>query len=146
MSDAEVGAVPDDRSETRATAGWRVQATIFAGIAVFMAVIGSIYWFMSYEAAGTTFLALASGMSLMTAVFLGWPRRGDPDEVERPEPGHDPHDGVWFPEASIWPFAVAAGMVLVGNGLLLGRWMLIPAAVFLLWSLVGMVRQGRRRA
>lgn len=134
-----------ERHETRAAAGWRVQALIFGGIAVFMAVIGAVYWFMSYEAAGTTFLALASGMALLTAVYLGWPRRAPVDEVEPPEPGHDPHDGVWFPEASIWPFAVGAGMVLVGNGLLLGRWLLVPASAFLLWSLVGMIRQGRRR-
>ena len=36
-------------------------------------------------------------------------------------------------------------VALVGNGLLLGRWMLIPAGVFLAWALSGMIRQGRRR-
>lgn len=133
-------------------AGWRLQARIFGGIAVFMALIATVYWFVSYEPAGTTFLALAAGMALMTAVYVGWPRKGhDPgpgghgEAHEEHEPGHDPHDGVWFPEASIWPFAIGAGMVAVGNGLLLGRWFLVPSAVFLVWALAGMIRQGRHR-
>lgn len=130
------------------TAGWRLQAKIFGGIAVFIAVIGAIYWFVSYEHAGSTFLALTAAMALMTAVYVGWPRKAhDSDDAahEEHEPGHDPHDGVWFPEASIWPFAIGAGMVAVGNGLLLGRWFLIPSAVFLVWAIAGMIRQGRHR-
>lgn len=129
-------------------AGWSAQALMFGGIGVFMAVIGTIYWFMSYEWAGTTFLALSAAMSFLAAAYLGWPRRRRSvgDGAGHLEPGHDPHDGVWFPEASIWPFAVGMGMVLVGNGLLLGRWLLVPAGVFLLWALTGLVRQGRHRA
>ena len=146
--DAGRGAGPDalgDHSD------WGTQARMFCGIGVFMAVIGTIYWFMSYEWAGTVLLGLTAAMAFGSGVFLGWPRGGHGGAAAAPggpppEPGHDPHDGVWVPEASIWPFAIGAGMVLVGNGLLLGRWLLIPAAVFLAWSLAGMVRQGRRRA
>lgn len=128
-------------------AGWGTQARMFGGIGVFIAVIGTVYWFMSYETAGTTFLALTSAMAFIAAGYVGWPRGARPIGEHGPaEPGHDPHDGVWFPEASIWPFAVGAGMVLVANGLLLGRWLLIPAGVFLLWALAGMIRQGRHRA
>lgn len=129
------------------TAGWRTQSRIFGGIAVFIALIGAIYWFVSYEHAGSTFLALTAAMALLTAAYVGWPRKARPVDEHHVdlEPGHDPHDGVWFPEASIWPFAIGAGMVAVGNGLLLGRWFLIPSAVFLVWALAGMIRQGRHR-
>ncbi len=124
----------------------RLQARIFGGIAVFMIVIGAIYWFMSYEAAGTTFLLVSAGMTGLPALYLGWPRKGGEETPpEDPEPGHDPHDGVWFPDASIWPLAIGGSMVLVANGFLLGRWLLIPALVLLVWSLAGMVRQGRHR-
>ncbi len=127
--------------------GWGTQAVIFCAIGGFMALIGVIYWFMSYEWTGSVLLWLTATMAIGSGLFLGWPRGGDGGRPAGPppEPGHDPHDGVWFPEASIWPFAIGAGMVLVGNGLLLGRWLLIPSAVFLAWSLAGMVRQGRRR-
>ncbi|MGI8939855.1 MAG: aa3-type cytochrome oxidase subunit IV [Iamia sp.] len=125
---------------------WALQARIFGGIAVFMLVIATIYWFMSYEPAGTTFLVVAAGMTGVPALYLAWPRgpKGEPMPPHI-EPGHDPHDGVWFPEASIWPFAIGGAMVLVANGFLLGRWMLIPSAVLLVWAIVGMIRQGRHR-
>lgn len=128
-------------------AGWGTQARMFGGIGVFVAVIGAVYWSMSHEPAGTTFLGLTSAMSFLAAGYIGWPRGRRPaGEHEPAEPGHDPHDGVWFPEASIWPLAIGVGVVLVANGLLLGRWLLIPAGVFLLWALAGMIRQGRHRS
>lgn len=147
---AEEEAQRDDagRGPEAAHAGWGTQARMFGGIALFMALIGTVYWFMSYEWVGTVLLALTSGMAFLTAAYVGWPRPGDdgdPDGGQQLEPGHDPHDGVWFPEASVWPFAIGAGMVLVANGLLLGRWLLIPSAVFLVWAVAGMVLQGRRR-
>jgi len=147
---AEEEAERDDAGRAAGHAGWGVQARMFGGIASFIAFIGAIYWFVSYENAGTTLLALTAVMAAMTAAYVGWPRRDhhphvDDDGGQQAEPGHDPHDGVWFPEASIWPVAIGAGMVLVGNGLLLGRWLLIPAAVFLTWALAGMIRQGRHR-
>jgi hypothetical protein len=125
---------------------WGVQARIFGGIAVFMVVIAVVYWFMSYEAAGTTFLAVAACMTGLPALYLAWPRnRSGKPLPPHGEPGHDPHDGVWFPEASIWPLAIGGSMALFANGLLLGRWLWIPAIVLLAWSIAGMIRQGRHR-
>lgn len=138
------------RSDAAAHAGWSLQAKLFGGVGVFIVVIGVLYWFVSYEHAGSTLLALAAVLALMTAAYVAWPRKGhDTDGGEdgghELEPGHDPHDGVWFPQASIWPFAIGAGMALIANGLLLGRWLVIPASVFLAWSIAGLIRQGRHR-
>lgn len=149
------------RGSDAAHAGWRTQARLFGAVSAFVALIGTVYWFVSYETAGTTFLALTAVLALMTAAYVGWPRTapagdgggvgdhpsdgGGADGGHALEPGHDPHDGVWFPQASIWPLAIGAGMVLVGNGLLIGVWLLLPAAIFLAWAVAGMVRQGRHR-
>lgn len=152
----------DDAGRRDTSIGWEVQARIFAVLALFVLAMSLGYGLLSQEWAGTTLLALTSVMAFLTAAYIGWMPRGQRRLVatardgsepggegaavgDLPEPGHDPHDGVWFPTASIWPFAVAIGMTLVGNGLLLGRWMLLPASVFLGWALVGMIRQGRRR-
>jgi hypothetical protein len=130
-------------------AGWSLQGRLFGAVGGFIVLIALLYWFVSYEHAGSTLLALAAVLALMTAAYVAWPRKGhaSDDHVagHEPAPGHDPHDGVWFPEASIWPFAIGAGMALIANGLLLGRWLVIPAAVFLAWSVAGMIRQGRHR-
>lgn len=141
--DAGRGSVEGDDPDA-----WRLQSKIFGGIAVFMVVIATVYWFMSYEAAGTTFLLVAAGMTGLPAIYLGWPRsrgKGPARPHVHQQPGLDPHDGVWFPDASIWPLAIGVSMALVGNGFLLGRWLLAPALVLLVWSIGGMIRQGRHR-
>lgn len=150
---AEEEAQRDDagRSEEAAHAGWGTQSRLFGAVGVFIGLITVLYWFVSYEHAGSTMLLLAGTLATMIAAYVAWPRKGTSGGGglegghEHHEPGHDPHDGVWFPQASIWPFAIGAGMVLVANGLLLGRWLVIPAGVFLAWSLAGLVRQGRHR-
>lgn len=149
---AEEEAERDDagRSAEAARSGRATQARLFGGVGVFILLIALLYWFVSYEHAGSTLLALAAVLALTTAAYVAWPRpggggHGGDDGGHAREPGHDPHDGVWFPEASIWPFAIGAGMALIANGLLLGRWLVIPAAVFLAWALAGMIRQGRHR-
>lgn len=128
---------------------WRLQGKIFGGVSVFMVVIATVYWFMSYEAAGTTFLVVSAAMTGLPALYLAWPRNRGGTVPARPEgheePGHDPHDGVWFPDASIWPLAIGVSMALIGNGFLLGRWLFAPALVLLAWSIGGMIRQGRHR-
>ncbi|HYI60252.1 MAG TPA: cytochrome c oxidase subunit 4 [Acidimicrobiales bacterium] len=141
------------RSEGAAHAGWATQARLFGTVGAFIVAIAVLYWFVSYEHAGATLLALAAVVALMTAAYVAWPRGGhaaegggeDGGRRDAHQPGHDPHDGVWFPEASIWPFAVGAAMALVVNGLLLGRWLVIPAGVFLAWAVAGLIRQGRHR-
>lgn len=146
---AEEEAQRDDagRSPEAARSGLVTQARLFGAVGVFVLAIAALYWFVSYEQAGSTMLLLAGVLSLMVAAYVVWPRRsttGDHGGAGA-EPGHDPHDGVWFPEASIWPFAIGAGMALIANGLLLGRWLVVPAAVFLAWALAGLIRQGRHR-
>ena len=150
VAEEEVERDDAGRSEAAARSGWHTQARLFGGVGVFIVGIALLYWFVSYEPAGSTMLALAAVLALTTAAYVAWPRRaadghGGDDGGHELEPGHDPHDGVWFPQASIWPFAIAAGMALIANGLLLGRWLVIPAVVFLAWALAGMIRQGRHR-
>ena len=54
--------------------GFDIQARMFAGIGAFMFLLAIVYWFVSYEAAGTTMLALAGGLTMLTAVYLGLQR------------------------------------------------------------------------
>jgi hypothetical protein len=118
----------------------RVQARIFLGIAVFMAVIGVVYWFASYEPAGTTMLGLSSALAAVCGVYL---RR----QRERPDgpPDHRAEEH-YLPHSSVWPFGIGVGVLLAVNGLIVGVGYVIPGLVVLTIAVVGLISQSRRRA
>jgi hypothetical protein len=116
-----------------------VQWRIFAGIAVFMAVIGSLYWFTAYEEAGTSMLALSSGLALLVGVYL-WRQ-----DRAAPAPAH--HEAEeYLPAASIWPFGIGISAFLTFNGLILGLGYAVPGIILMVMSLAGFIRQSRARA
>lgn len=117
----------------------RVQWRIFLGMAAFVAVLGAIYWFVSYEDAGTTLLALAAGLALFFGAYLFVQDR------KRPPPTGDA-GGHYLPEASVWPFGIGLGLFLAANGLILGPAWTLPGAVVVATSVAGFVAQTRHRA
>ncbi len=119
----------------------KVQWRIFLGLAAFIAVIGAIYWFVSYEDAGTTLLALAAGLALTCGGYLFLQDRR---ESRTTPPEHEPP--YYLPHESVWPFGIGLGVFLAFNGLILGPAWALPGAVIIATSLGGFVAQSRRRA
>jgi hypothetical protein len=117
-----------------------VQWRIFIGIAVFMAVIGALYWFTSYEAAGSAMLGLSCGLALLVGAYL-W--RQDHHGAAAPSHGQAEE---YLPAASIWPFGIGLSAFLTFNGLILGLGYAVPGIVLLTMSLAGFIRQSRARA
>lgn len=112
----------------------------FLRTALFASGIAVIYWFVSYETAGTVML-LAIGL---TAAFLMWVlarhsgdgRRGplgllhDAVTFEEPEDASGPlaiEEGP-MPAMSYPPLAVAVGSGAVVGGLVFGAWLWLPGA------------------
>lgn len=140
-SRAEAGpdvAEVDDRADGKVP--WRV----FGGIGVFVAIMGTIYWFTSYERAGTAMLLVAAILGLWAGAFLWRAAR----RVEVPPPGATgPEPGTtYLPEVSPWPVGIGLGLTLVLNGLLIGTWFLVPGVMVLAVSVLGWARQSRHRA
>jgi len=140
----------DDLGREDDSPGFDVQARIFAGLGAFLSAVSIFYGFLTYEWAGTTMLALTSGLMFTIGAYVGWQKPGGGTSVDDAEPvpagpGSEAAE-PWFPAASVWPFAVGLALVLVGNGLLLGTWLLLPAAALLVFALGGFVVQARRRA
>lgn len=120
-----------------------VQWRMFLGIAAFMAVIAIVYWFASYEEAGTTMLALAAGLAGLCGGWLLLQERKVGAQEVGDAAGEAEH---YLPAASAWPFAVGTGAALALNGLILGWPYAVPGALVLAVALAGFVSEARRRA
>jgi hypothetical protein len=105
----------------------KVEWRLFTGAAVFAGVVGGLYWFVSYEHAGTVMLVFSGAALLMVAAYLtvvggrGGERpedRPDGDPAEAAGAGGDA--GQYYPSSSVWPFLTAAGAVVLGFGLVFG--------------------------
>ena len=117
---------------------WRVFAVVGSGVGV----IAAIYWFTSYEEAGTAMLALAAALALWCAVYLwrqGRATPAPPHQIGETEAQYLPHD-------SVWPFAIGCGAFFLLNGLLVGGWFFLPGVAVLVVGLGGFVRQSRERS
>ena len=124
VTDGLLRTLPPD--EVQAVFCHEETARIFAAIALWMTLIAIVYGLLTYEWAGTTMLAVAGLLAFTIAAYVGWkgPSGGTP--VADEEPDHDEEE-PWFPVASGWPITLALGLVLFGNGLLLGQWLVAPA-------------------
>jgi hypothetical protein len=124
----------------------RAEAYTFLAVSAGMAVLGVIYWFTSYEPTGTTLLGIAAVFGLLPGLYL---LRRSTRMAPRPEdrPDADPADGAGvvgaFPESSVWPFVIAAGVALTGIGLVFGLWAAAPGVVLLGIAFVGASLESR---
>ncbi|MFN2388628.1 MAG: hypothetical protein ABR575_03340 [Actinomycetota bacterium] len=138
----------------------------FVRTALYALVIAAIYWFVSYEEAGTLLLIGIVVGSLLFVSVIALTVRGARRELlpgrgargnralgaaDRALGFHDdPGDGPSaplelteepLPRSSIWPVAVALAAMLIGLGALYGAWFWIPGSAFGASALWGWSRQ-----
>ena len=113
---------------------------LFLGMAGFLIVGGTVSVIFSDEWAGKVLLLLAAGLGLIIGLFLelGVDRTADD--------GAEPEQGLYLPHASVWPFWIGVGALVIANGFALGLWGLIPGTIIMAVALLGFARQSRRRA
>ena len=111
----------------------RLAGIILAAVGTFVFGLGLIYWLTSYESAGTVLLVAALGFAVIPGAFLWRHSRGS-----EPAPsGSTPQPVGEFPEASVWPFVLAAGAAIAGVGLVFGPWTALPGAILIGVGFVG---------
>lgn len=127
----------------------KVEWRLFVGAAAFFAVTASIYWFVSYEHAGTTMLATSVPAFTFIGLWLWFQnRRHDP----RPEDDGDarPADGAedlgYFPASSAWPFVLSAGAVVLANGLVFGPPIAVLGILLTVAGVFGYAREADTKA
>jgi hypothetical protein len=124
------------------TAVWMMLA-LFA----FGAISGTIYWFVTYEPAGTLLLWSFSLMPLIVAGFLvlhGGIRartlEDDPDAS--PERAAGQELGT-FPAASAWPLVLVLGSITAAASLVYGLLLLPVGLAVIGLAVLGLMRESR---
>ncbi len=128
----------------------KVEWVLFAGAGAFLILTSTIYWFVSYEDAGTTLLGMGVAAVLMVAAWLAFQSRRLRGPRPEDRPDADPSDGAgdlgYFPSSSIWPLVCGAGAVVVANGLVFGVWLMVTGAVLVVIGIVGYASEASSKA
>lgn len=124
----------------------RDEMRVFLGVTMFFVVIGVVYWFTSYEEAGSVMLAASAVMGLVAGVSIWLLSRHAPARVEdRPDAtiadGAGPVDV--FPLQSIWPFAVGLSAAVFASGFAFGVWLVMVGGAAFVLSIFGYVLEAR---
>jgi hypothetical protein len=124
----------------------RVSAVFLVGIGIFFGVIGTIYWFTSYEQGGFVMLIGSALLGLLPGSYYLWwsynmKLRPDDDQNASIEEGTGAVDT--FPGSSIWPFVLGMGATFAVLTFVFGLWMAPLAAALLLAGVVGATVESR---
>ncbi len=125
----------------------RISGTFLAVIGIFFGIIGLVYWFTSYEDAGSVMLAGSALLGLLPGCYyLWWSRRMRPLEGDLPEASVS--DGAEivgsFPGSSIWPFLLGMGALFATLTFIFGLWMAPIAIALGMSAVIGGVVESRR--
>lgn len=124
----------------------KVESLFYLGITAFFILIGTIYWFTSYEDAGTTMLAASSLLGLLAGGYLLFQARKFPPRPEdRPDATLAEGAGRVdrFPASTVWPFVFGFGATVLATGFVFGVWVVLGGAIVLVFGVIGMIRQSR---
>jgi hypothetical protein len=116
-------------------------------IAAYGLVSGTIYWFLTYEWAGSILLwvlAIVPAVIWFYAAHRGMFRAPVPED----DPGGDPSAGAGeevgeFPATTAWPVFLVLGVIAVGASMAYGL-ILLPIGIGVLgWSVLGLMRESK---
>ncbi len=125
----------------------KVEAILLLFLGLFFGLVGLVYWFWSYEQAGTAMLVGTCTLGFLPGSYYWyWHRRmgnrvEDRDDASIAEGAGDIDS---FPSSSIWPFVLGMGAFLTVNSLVFGIWLIFPGISLILTALVGVTAESRR--
>jgi Cytochrome c oxidase subunit IV len=131
----------------------------FVRIALYTIVTSAIYWFITYEWAGSMMLwALVVGGVFFAATvgaIVAAARRPAPTDLFNRTLGFVDHpdyeragpleiDPEPVPPSSAWPLLTAMAALLIGLGLVYGAWFWVPGGGLLVWAAWGWLTELER--
>jgi len=127
----------------------KTESFILLVIGIFFAIIGAIYWFTSYEQAGTLMLIGSALLGLLPGgYYYYWYRKMGQRPEDNPDATIASGAGVIssFPGSSIWPFVLASGAFFIGLTFVFGIWFAPVALALVVSALIGATVESRRAA
>lgn len=118
----------------------KVEWRLFTGGGVLISLIAAVYWFLTYEEAGSVLLALSFAALLFVGAYLAVLSRRHglrPEDVADPDPDAGLGEVGYFPSSSIWPFLGGCGAAVLAVGLVFGVWLSVSGLM-----LVGLATLG----
>jgi hypothetical protein len=125
----------------------RVESRVLVAYGLAVALLAAIYWFTSYEDAGTTMLAAGGLFGLLAGGYLFvQSRRIAPRPEDRVDAAIAEGAGPVseFPATSIWPFALAFGATVLATGFVFGVWVILLGGSLFALAAAGYVAESRR--
>jgi Cytochrome c oxidase subunit IV len=125
----------------------RTESLILIGVGLFFGAVGVVYWFWSYEQAGSMMLLGTCLLGLLPgSYYYWWHRRMGARLEDRDDATIEEGAGVIdsFPGSSIWPFVLGMGALLLVNSFVFGIWLFFPAVGLILTALIGVTAESRR--
>lgn len=122
----------------------KVEWRLFAGAAAFYVVTASAYWFVTYEDAGTTMLAASVPAFAFIGMWLWFENRHNgprPEDRADAGPADATGDVGYYPSSSAWPFVLAAGAVVLANGMVFGAPIAALGVLLMTAGIVGYARE-----
>jgi Cytochrome c oxidase subunit IV len=125
----------------------RVEAIILLFLGLFFGIVGLVYWFWSYEDAGTAMLVGTCTLGFLPgSYYYYWHRRMGARVEDREDASIAEGAGEInsFPGSSIWPFVLGMGAFFTVISLVFGIWLIFPGISLILTALVGVTAESRR--
>jgi uncharacterized membrane protein len=120
----------------------RVEGLIFSLLAVFLLVVGAVYWLVSRDPTGFTCIVLAGGLGLMVGYYLlftGSRIDERPEDREDAEIAEGAGEVDFFAPHSWWPMLLAGSAAIAAMGMVFGLFLTLIGVFLLLVSLAGLL-------
>lgn len=124
----------------------KTQIKFFAYWSGFSAVVAAVYWFLSYESAGSLFLTFMFLAPLLIGAYLAFHSWQWVPPQDDPQADHSREAGTpvgRFASGSAWPIVMAIGVAIGLEGFVYGMWLLVLGFVLFVGATVGLMAESR---
>lgn len=117
------------------------EVRFFGRIAAYALVVGTVYWFLAYEMAGTVLLLGFGVCALFASLVLGHGAR----DVGATAGGADPErpfgdESGRLPAPGLAPLGLGFGLAMAALGIAFGPWLVLAGLVLVGWAGLGWLR------